>query len=253
MAKATASKIGPSRLLEAEWVKNSILKDTCFVVWLGSGVTGSQQWVIHRAIGETPLSGEEWVMTPSRDIEFLLNRRESEELSSWNRKAELAKRQEVLAARKGRGLEGQTEVWTFDGAPAIQPTIRTCMAAAKAAGAQESAWLSYADSAVQISERSFKEALRTQVIPEAWIAGNPRPRHETMGGPLGDIPQKAVGYLRSLSLNAAKDKVLRVMLGIDSNESDDEEEEEEDLPPPPPKSDTSSKDRVSTKPTSPKK
>jgi len=253
VAKVTLSKIGPSRLLEVDWVKNSVLKDNCFVIWLGSGNSSSSQWVVHRPIGETSLKGDSWVMTPSRDLEFLLSRRESEELSSWNRKAELAKRQEVLAARKGRGLEGQTEVWTFDGAPAIQPTIRTCMAAAKAAGAKESEWLSYADSAVQISERSFKEALRTQAIPGWWVVDNPRPHHETMGGPLGDVPQKAVGYLSGLSLNTAKDKVLRVMLSIDSNESEAEDEEEEEEAPPAPKPGSSSKEKPGSGTTSPKK
>jgi len=203
------------------------------VIWVGSGKASSQQWTVHRPIGETRLGDGAWVMTPARDLGFLLMRRDSEELTSWKRKSELAKRQEVLRARMGRRLEGQTEVWTFDGAPAIQPTIRTCMAAAKAAGMPESAWLDYADPAVQVAERSFKEALRTQGIPEGWVAGNPRPHHETMGGPLGDVPQKAVGYLSNLSFNAAQDKVLRVVLGIDPNETDDEEEEEEVVPPAP--------------------
>jgi hypothetical protein len=172
-------------------------------------------------------------MTPTRDIGFLLARRDSEELASWKRKAELAKRQEVLRARMGRRLDGQTEVWTFDGAPAIQPTIRTCMLAAKAANKQESAWLDYADTAVQVAERTFKESLRTQVIPAGWVRINPKPRHITMGGPLGDIPQEAVKYLGTFSLNRAKDMVLRVLLGKESNEdpsedpSDDEGDDEE--------------------------
>jgi len=227
-ANAAKSKIGPTRLLEVDWTKEVLLKENSFVVWLGSGPTGHQQWTVHHPIGETELPDGAWVMTPARDLGFLLARRDSEELSSWKRKAELAKRQAVLSARTGRRTEGQTEVWTFDGAPAIQPTIRTCMAAAKAANAQESAWLDYADTAVQVAERSFKEALRTQAIPEAWVAVNPRPVHETMGGPLGDVPQKAVGYLRTLSLPSAKDKVLRVMLGIEDNlDSDDEPSDEE--------------------------
>jgi hypothetical protein len=230
-AKAAKAKVGPTRLLETEWVKDSLLKEDCFVIWLGSGKAGDQQWTVHRPIGETSLSDGSWVMTPGRDLGFLLARRESEELSAWKRRTELAKRQAVLHARTGRRMdaEGQTEIWSFDGAPAIQPTIRTCMAAAKAAGVQEAAWLDYADNAVQVAERSFKEALRTQGIPNGWLRHNPKPDHETMGGPLGDIPQKAVPYLKGLGVNSAKDKVLRVMLGIDLNvgaeESDDEEED----------------------------
>jgi len=232
-AKPQLSKIGPNRLLEAEWVKDSILKGNCFVLFAGSGVAGDQQWTFHRPIGETSLEQSEWVATPTRDISFLLQRRESEALASWKRQAELAKRQHVLSLRMGRALspDAQTEVWVFENAPAIQPTIRTCMAAAKAAGAPESAWLDYADGAVQVAERTFKEALRTHGTPAAWVSENPAPHHETMGGPLGDVPQKAVPYLEGFSLAAAKDKVLRVAIGLDltddphSSETEDEEDE----------------------------
>jgi len=239
VAKPQLSKIGPNRLLETEWVKDSILKGNVFVLFAGSGVTGDQQWTFHRPIGETSLEQSEWVATPTRDISFLLQRRESEALASWKRQAELAKRQQVLRARMGRGLgeDAQTEVWVFEGSPAIQPTIRTCMAAAKAANAPESAWLDYADQAVQVAERSFKEALRTQGIPAEWIRDHPKPHHETMGGPLGDVPQKAVPFLKGFSLAAAKDKVIRVAIGLDktddpeSSESEDEDSEEEGNPP----------------------
>jgi hypothetical protein len=240
VAKPQLSKIGPNRLLETEWIKDSVLKGNCFVLFAGSGVTGDQQWTFHRPIGETSLEQSEWVATPTRDISFLLQRRESEALASWKRQAELAKRQQVLRARTGRGLgrDTQTEVWVFENAPAIQPTIRTCMSAAKAAGAPESAWLDYADQAVQVAERSFKEALRTQGIPAEWSRKHPKPHHETMGGPLGDVPQKSVPFLKGFSLAAAKDKVIRVAIGLDTTDdpespdvSEDEEDEEEDIPP----------------------
>jgi hypothetical protein len=120
------------------------------------------------------------------------------------------------------------------------------MAAAKAAGANESMWLSHVDRAVQVAEQSFKEALRTQELPETWAVANPRPRHETRGGALGDIPQRAVPYLTGLTLAAAKDKVIRVAIGIelaenapppkveaehhDSSADESEEEENVDIP-----------------------
>jgi len=221
-------------------VKDSILKGNCFVLFAGSGQTGDQQWTFHRPIGETSLEQSEWVATPTRDISFLLQRRESEALAAWKRQAELAKRQQVLSSRMGRALDpdAHTEVWVFENAPAVQPTIRTCMNAAKAAGAPESAWLDYADQAVQVAERSFKEALRTQGIPEVWAQDNPKPHHETMGGPLGDVPQKAVPFLKGFSQASAKDKVIRVAIGLDktddssSSESEDESDTEEVYPPP---------------------
>lgn len=228
--RAPMSKIGPNRLLEAEWVKDSILKGNCFVLFAGSGQTGDQQWTFHHPIGETVLGEREWVATPTRDISFLLQRRESEALTAWKRQSELAKRRQVLLDQKGRKLadDGQTEVWTFDGAPAIQPTIRTCMSAAKAADAKESDWLNFSDQAVRSAEQSFKEALRTQAVPEGWLRHNPKPVHETMGGPLGDQPQKAVPFLEGLSQAAAKDKVIRVAIGLDQAEVPDDEVDDED-------------------------
>lgn len=229
--KAQNAKIGPNRLLETEWVKDSILKGNCFVLFAGSGQSGDQQWTFHHPIGETSLDERDWVATPTRDISFLLQRRESEALVAWKRQAELAKRQETLRLLRGRKVsdDGQTEVWTFENAPAIQPTIRSCMSAAKAAGANESEWLSYADQAVRVAEQSFKESLRTQGIPATWIRGNPKPKHETMGGPLGDHPQKAISFLKGKSVAAAKDKVIRVAIGLDqTDESSDSESEDED-------------------------
>jgi hypothetical protein len=229
--KAQNAKIGPNRLLETDWVQDSILKGNAFVLFAGSGKSGDQQWTFHHPIGETPLDDREWVATHTRDISFLLMRRESEALMAWKRQAELAKRQMTLRLQRGRKLsdDGQTEIWTFEGAPAIQPTIRSCMAAAKAAGANESEWLNYSDQAVRVAEQSFKEALRTQGIPADWLRANPKPAHETMGGPLGDDPQRAVPFLKGLSTAAAKDKVIRVAIGLDqTNDSSDSESEDEE-------------------------
>jgi hypothetical protein len=110
------------------------------------------------------------------------------------------------------------------------------MAAATAAGADSSAWLNYADRAVQTAERSFKEAMRTHGIPDDWIADNPRPAFETKGGALGDVPQKAVEYLNGLSLASARDKVTRVAIGLDNTDpllldEDEEESDDEETPP----------------------
>jgi hypothetical protein len=240
-AKAATAKVGPNRLLEADWVKDASISDASFVFIAVSGKAGDQQWTFHRPIGETSLTDRQWVTTPTRDVIFLLQRKENEALSAWKRQAELAKRQAVLRAAVGRRLdpEDETEVWSFDGAPAIQPTIRTCITAAKAAGAKESEWLNYADSAVQTAERSFKQALRTTGVPAGWLRVNPKPAYETKGGALGDVPQKAVEYLNGLSLASARDKVTRVAIGMDSTDplplltEDDSESEAEDDPPAP--------------------
>jgi len=228
-AKPAVSKFGPNRLLEAEWVKDNVLKQNCFVLFAGAGTPADQQWTFHHPIGETSLEASQWVATPTRDIGYLLMRRESESLASWKRQQEHAKRRGILAARAGRMLgEDQTEVWSFEGAPAIQPTIRSCMTAAKAAGASESEWLNYADQAVRVAEQTFKEAMRTHGVPEDWLRENPKPAHETMGGPLGTNPQRAVPYLNGLSTATAKDKVIRIAIGLEQTDDSDSSDEEEE-------------------------
>lgn len=225
----TRPKVGPNRLLEADWTADAALKVQAFVIWLSAGQAGAQQWTFHRPIGETNLGERVWVATPTRDIPYLLARKGNEETAAWERQSQLAKRQAVLLARTGRGLnaDGQTEVWTAAGTPPVQETVRTCMAAAKAAGAKEADWLQFAPQAVQDSERAFKNALKNQSIPVAWLRNNPKPAFETRGGPLGDQEQKEVSYLNGLSLQAAQDKVLNVLIGRVVNDavaSDDDED-----------------------------
>jgi len=225
----TRSKVGPDRLLEADWVGNAALKVPSFVIWLGAGQSGAQQWTFHRPIGQTNLGEHVWVATPTRDIAFLLARKGNEETAAWERRSQLAKRRAVLMALTGRGLsaDGQTEVWTAAGTPPIQETIRTCMAAAVAAGAQEADWLQFAPQAAQDSERAFKNALKNQGIPADWLRENPKPAFETRGGPLGDQEQKEVGYLHGSTLQAAQDKVLNVLIGRVSNDPDESDSDDD--------------------------
>jgi len=120
------------------------------------------------------------------------------------------------------------------------------MSAAKAAGAKESEWLSYADPAVRGAEQTFKDSLKSQPIPSGWIRINPKPSHVTKGGPLGDVPQKAISHLSGCSLSAAKDHCLMAAIGLtppavsvdtedgpdpESEESEAEEEVQEVNPP----------------------
>lgn len=231
----TRSKVGPNRLLEADWAGDAALKVQSFVIWLGAGQSGAQQWTFHRPIGQTDLGERAWVATPTRDIPFLLARKGNEETAAWERQSQLAKRQAVLASRTGRGLnaDGQTEVWTAAGTPPIQETIRTCMAAAIAAGAKEADWLQFAPQAAQDSERAFKNALKNQGIPDDWLRTHPKPAFTTRGGPLGDQEQVEVDYLHGSSLQAAQDKVLNVLIGrvandpVESDSDDDGAEDDE--------------------------
>jgi len=171
------------------------------------------------------------VITPTVEIPLLLARRSSEDLNRWERLKSAAIRAAVLASGTGRRMSTGTppkEVFAVENGPECGPTIQMAITAAKAAGKPESAWLDYAVPAVRNAEQLFKEALKSQGPPEAWIAGNPRPAHETRGGPLGDRRQVAVKYLDGTTLARAKDLVLARLFDILPQE--DTEEEAEDIP-----------------------
>jgi len=216
LAKAAPAKakIGSYRLSDMDYVKDPILVGS-FVIWLGSE-NGAQQWTFHHPVGETALKGTQWVATPTAEIDFLLKRRSSEELSAWLRKAELRKRELVLAAGKGRKLTAdQTEVWSCSDAPAIGQAIKDFQKSAKDKGKPEGEWLAFAPESVQKAETEFKSALKGQELDKAWTEVNPRPTHETCGGPLGDRKQEPIAYLGELSTGKAKDQVLRRVLGLE--------------------------------------
>jgi len=211
--KVTRSKIGPVRILDADWSEDSTLKGESFVVWLGGGKTAPQQFTFHRPIGETKLEGNQWVATPTGEIGLLLERKKSEDLARWERRKDQAIRASVLAKGLGRKMDSDHEVWVHKDAPPIGPTVQAAMAAAKAAKAKESEWVNHADQAVRASELQFREALRNAKPSAEWLGANPKPSFETRGGPLMDRPQVALVHLGGLSLAAAKDKVLGQLFG----------------------------------------
>jgi len=123
----------------------------------------------------------------------------------------------VLAAESGRALDTSTpprEVWVIDGRPPCGPGIKTAQEAAKAASRPESEWMTFASAAVRQAEQRFKDAVATATVSAEWERENPRPAHETRGGPLADRAQLSIPYLEGLSLNQAKDKVLSLVFGF---------------------------------------
>jgi len=165
------------------------------------------------------------VATPTDEVALLLERRKGEAQIRWERERAAAIRAAVLQAGTGRRLNNATppeEVWAFDGAPPIAVTIRTAMAAAKAAGVAESEWVNHVTPAIRAAELQFKQALKVGTLPNNWEADHPPPVYETKGGPLADRPQMAVPYLNGLSLSSARDKVLSRAMGRDltSEETD---------------------------------
>jgi CTP:molybdopterin cytidylyltransferase MocA len=173
------------------------------------------------------------VATPTAEIPLLLSRRSSEELNRWERLRSAAIRAAVLASGTGRKMstgEHPKEVFVVDGSPECGPTIQMAMTAAKAAGKPESAWLDHVAPAVRNAEQLFKEALKSQGPPAAWLADYPRPTHETRGGPLGDRPQVAVEYLDGATLARAKDLILARLFTSPPTREEDEEDQEENPP-----------------------
>jgi len=217
VTKVTPAKIGPSRVLDTNWTEEQGLKGPSFCVWLGGAQGLPQQWTYHHPVGETELGEGSWVATPTSEIPLLLSRKKSEALLAWERQKDKAAREQLLHSGTGRLVvvraEASIEVWAFDGSPDCGPTIKTCMAAARAAGKPESEWVNHADPPVRAAELTFREALKKATPDAAWFGSNPKPAHETRGGPLGDRPQSEVWFLQGSTLAQAKDRVLGVVTG----------------------------------------
>jgi hypothetical protein len=226
-------KIGPTKSANLDYVDDSTLKGKSFVAWVAAANGLPRQVTFHRPIGVTRLSEQEWVCTPTSEVGLLLERKSSEAVSRWEREMALAIKQETLAARTGRRMsEGPTphEEWAFDGSPACGAHIKVLQDACRANKRNEAEWLQTASPEIQLAEARWKQALRADEARQRYIAaGHPRPAYETRGGPAGDRPQLRVEYLSTLSLSAAKDKVLARIMGsapvaADADASDDEEE-----------------------------
>jgi len=215
-ANAAKAKIGPSRVLESAWVEDPALKGQSFVIFVGSGKTTDQQMTYHHPIGVTPHSGKVWVATPTSEISLLLARRTSEELTRWNREAQVAIRLAVISDGIGRKMTNgpiPVEVWDCEGSPRCGATIQTAMAEAKAADKQEADWQQFVSNEIKSAEAAFKKELASKERLATYEAAHPRPAFETRGGPLWDRPQRPLPFLGELPLVNAEDLILSVICG----------------------------------------
>eukprot|EP00737_Agarophyton_chilense_P003361 gb/GEZJ01003935.1/.p1 GENE.gb/GEZJ01003935.1/~~gb/GEZJ01003935.1/.p1 ORF type:complete len:247 (-),score=18.70 gb/GEZJ01003935.1/:253-993(-) len=206
-------KYSATKPITGVWSKRPELPEA-FVMYIGG-----TQFTYHHPIGITDLAGEEWVATPTRDVESLLSRRKDENLSAWAESLAKHIRAKVLNASKGRKLlqESGREAYSFEGnIVPVTVHITNAKTTAKAAGSSAKDWVKFLLPEQAQSEKAFQDALETTQPDETWIENNPKPKFQTMGGPTATYAQSPVSYLKGLDTDSALNAVMRKALGMDS-------------------------------------
>jgi len=217
-SRAPKLKIGPTRALEGfEWSGEKALKDA-FLVSV-AGANGAQSWTFHRPIGRSGIVRPEraWVATYTAEVEFLLEREKPPAWKTWSSRRAKAISDDLLSrAGNGRVNRGDPVVvhWDFAGSPPCGEEIARLQQTAVAAGENQSKWLDYASDEIKAQEAVWKTRNKSAAPPAAWVSANPEPITQTLGGPLGNQAQVAVAYLEGKDASAAKDLVMRKLLGV---------------------------------------
>jgi len=213
MVSIPITKIGPSQMAGFQYSDLSQLKDKSFVFVL-VGPAGPVQMTVHRPIGVTPLADDEWVVTPSSDIQSLLDRSSTDERKRAQGLREKHVRDAVVASSEGRKLDpAGKQVWVTSGKE-VATTIAAFKKKAVDEGYADNEWAYYLDPADKRDEDKYKAALKKTVFINAAEAAIPLPAYETKGGALSDQPQKPVAYLKGKDLQQAKDAVIRRIAGL---------------------------------------
>jgi len=206
------TKIGPCQQAGFQYSDLSI-EGQVFIFCL-VGPAGSTQMTVHRPIGVTPLADDEWVVTPSSDIQSLLDRSNTDERKRAQGQREKHIREAVVAASLGRKLDAAgKQVWVTSGKD-VAATIATFKKKASEEGYADNEWAYYLDPADKRDEERYKAGLKDQTFVSAAEVAVPLPAYDTKGGSLCDQPQRAVAYLKGKDLQQAKDAVIRRLVGL---------------------------------------
>lgn len=166
------------------------------------------QMTVHRPIGVTQLGKDEWVMTPTAEMHYLVNRKSSKELDMWStrRKEELI-RNLYLSGDYGRAsvTEGKSTKYVYAKSKTdVALARKAAEAEAKVAEDKKSNFLKYMSDDDRQDELKWRKALETESPGTEWSGLNPKPQFTTVGGFARNCPQTALAGLKGLSLEEAQ-------------------------------------------------
>lgn len=208
--KEKKSKFGPTRMLDATLITEATLPDA-FVIILGIA-PHLEQYTVHHPVGVSGLGDDEWVLTPTSEIHFLLGRREDPDKKARQESREAAALSNAL--KKGSLLQDVGEGVMY---PTKVPRHSVLAEARKRRGEGNVDIMLLLSPQYQQLEKAARADLAEG--KDVWDSFNPD-TFKTLGGPMADKRQEAHPRLRGKSAMQARDWFARTIFGI--VEEDDE-------------------------------
>jgi hypothetical protein len=177
--------------------------------------TGGQvrQLTVHRPIGVTPLSNDDWVITPTGDIKQLLSR----QVDPNREKIERARTQVVdeFLIQKGI-LERDTDsgILYFSGyrEKCRKDILKDAHAFQKSN--PKGSYLDYVPKAIAEKEELIRELRSTEEFKSFLEVNGPKSTFQTASGPLGERIQLAAAHLQGLTADQIGDALVRATYGL---------------------------------------
>jgi len=218
-------------------------KDTFVMTFAGTEGT-LFQLTVHHPIGYTPMNGEAWVCTPSEDIPTLLGRTDHPGAKKIKSVLEV-ERQRILEEAGYISVEVNTVWWLIgdqqvESAKALEGAENAWKEAKKAHLAEHEAKQAGKPKAAKyhgypLAKEDFLSETQKEFLDgcAAFIKRDGRVAalkhklegdYQTMGGPLGDRPQRP--FLKKGGRQRAVDVLVAQLMGVEDPSPPDVEEEE---------------------------
>jgi len=199
-------KIKPDKNYEADFAPNPSLKEAFTV--LIAGTLGITQYTVHHPIGSSDLSDDEWIITPTGDIHYLLERAEDPDKKEKTAQA-MHKRVSLAIEAKILDLKDNTVLYASSGS--IRNDVLAKARKARTSG-QGSLLEFIEDERDQESESKLEKLWSSDETHHEInkIMGG----YLTLGGPLADQVQRPNTALKGLSSAGARDHLTRMIYGF---------------------------------------
>jgi len=207
-------------MAEISFAANPSLKDAVVVVI--ATPDGVQQMTIHRPIGVTALSADDWVVTETSDVPNLLARAEHPEQKRVEEARSIERRFLAAVAAQGLTVRGTGDQRVVEG-PGGLDFFAALASARRQAKAQAPAGTEVPADAykrllpsdeVRAANEAYLTAIGSEAVRTQAEGAIPLPAYETRGGPLADRPQVARVNLKGKTRAQVKDALARVIFDI---------------------------------------
>lgn len=199
-------------ILPVETTRSQHILKECVGIVIATGEQ-VRQLTVHRPIGVTTLSNDDWVITPTGDINQLLSRQ-----ADPNReRIEKARAQAVddFLVQKGI-LERDTNsgILYFSGhrEKSRKDILKDARVLQKSN--PKGSYLDYVTKDIAETEELIRELCSTEEFESFLEANGPKSTFQTASGPLEERPQLAAAHLEGLTADQIGDALVRATYGL---------------------------------------